>query len=364
MRRRLKILLLYGQSAESLTFSYQIGWPTHFQRHRWFECVPVNVLDRRLTARLRGHLLARLGTFDAIVLLHSVFSNACCIGDRLIDALTAARPPKAYFIGNEYKLMPEKMAFCERLRIALLVTMNPSPDAQQLYRDRLGCAVTCIPSAGLDLEMFGPTVDWVDRAIDIGYRADASPLYLGHDERRQIADFFLRVGPDYGLTLDVSIDPGARLPVASWAAFLNRCRGQLGTEAGGDYFELTDMTRVRVNEYLRIRPNASMREVFDRFFKGYKHAIPARTISGRNVEAAGTKTVQILFEGGYSGYFEPDVHYIPLKKDFSNIDDVMAKFRDTAFCEKLTENAYELAIEELTYEKLIDKFYEALVEVL
>lgn len=362
--RPIKALLLYAQSQKNQTISYQIGWPKHFERHPRFECIPLNVLDRRFTARLRKQFLMRWARFDVIIILHPVFSNSCNLTGWLFDAVCAAPQPKVYFIGNEYKLMPEKMAFCDALNVALLVTMNSFPAGQALYRERLGCAITSIPSAGLDTDIFSPKINKVERPIDIGYRAYESPLYLGHNERRQIADYFLQHGPGYGLKLDISLDPSDRFDSAGWGSFLNQCKGQLGTEAGGGYFELTDATRNEVNQYLKAHPTATMDEIFDKFFKNYPNPIPVWTISGRHVEAAGTKTVQILFEGYYNGYFQPDVHYIPLKKDFSNIDEVITKFRDEGYCQRITENAYNVAVQELTYEKLIDKFEKALVPLL
>ena len=64
-------------------------------------------------------------------------------------------------------------------------------------------------------------------------------------------------------------------------------------------------------------PDATFEDIHRRFFADYGPSVPIRIISGRQIEAAGTRTVQILFEGRYDGYFLPDVHYIPLKKDFS-----------------------------------------------
>ncbi|HTE91305.1 MAG TPA: hypothetical protein VK639_20305 [Terriglobales bacterium] len=278
--------------------------------------------------------------------------------------MKASKVPKAYFIGNEYKLMPEKMAFCDALGIKLLISQSNSPAVHRLYRERLKCAVAGIPSAGLDTTVFYPQIPWGERPIDIGYRSDESPIYLGHTERRQIADYFLAQGPRYGLNMNISLKQGDRFAEPEWAVFLNRCKAQLGTEAGGDYFELTDATRLDYRRYSQRHPTATDEEVLDRFFKHYKNPIAMRVLSGRIVEAAGTKTLQILFEGRYNDDFKPDIHYIPLKKDFSNFDEVMEKFRDQNYCRALTDNAYELAIKELTYEKLIDKFYDAFAPML
>lgn len=361
--RRLKVLLLYAVSEETATYSYQVGWPRHFLQHPGFRCVPVNVLDRRLWARVRSHLTVRAGGFDAVVILHSVFSNACMLGERLLATVAAWRRPTAYFIGNEYKLIPEKMQFCEQLGVSLLVTMNPSPAAQALYRRRLGCEVMCLPSGGLDTRLFQPVRGWANRDIDIGYRAMDAPLYLGHDERPRIAEAFQRLAPAAGFRVDISLDPARRLAGAAWASFLNCCRSQLGTEAGGDYFELTDETRLKVNAYAREHPSVAIEEVKKRFFAEYRDPVPVRTISGRHVEAAGTKTVQILFPGSYNNYFEPGVHYVPVAKDFADVNEVFRKLRDAAYCAKISDNAYEVARQELTYEKLIDRFHARFVTI-
>jgi hypothetical protein len=357
--KQLRVLLLYANSREDATLSYRYGWPRKFQRHPRFSCIPVNVLDRRVMARVRGVAQARLGRFDAILMLHSIFSNGCCLAGWLYDAVAAACQPKAYFIANEYKLLPEKMRFCEDLGVGLFVSQTDSSAVHALYRARLGCRVMGLPSTGLDTSIFFPSRPYAEREIDLGYRAANPPMYIGHDERRHIARYFLEHGPRYGLRVDVSLRPEDRLAEPEWADFLNRCKGQLGTESGGDFFELTDATRLKVNEYMNANPNASWEEIYKKFFEGSRNPVPIRIISGRNIEAAGTKTVQLLFEGHYSGYLDPDVHYIPLKKDLSNADEAIEKFRDRTYAERIAENAYQVAVNELTYERLIDRFYDA-----
>jgi hypothetical protein len=111
-------------------------------------------------------------------------------------------------------------------------------------------------------------------------------------------------------------------------------------------------------------PSAGWPELERLFFADYGPAIPMRIISGRQVEAAACKSVQVLFEGRYNGYFQPDVHFIALRKDFANIDEVVAKLRDDAFCRRLTDAAYEVVRAELTYERLVETFAGALRSVL
>ncbi len=97
---------------------------------------------------------------------------------------------------------------------------------------------------------------------------------------------------------------------------------------------------------------------------GVIDAVPLRILSSRHVEAAGTRTVQLLFAGGYDGYFQPDVHYIPLEKDFSNVGAAIDKFRDPAVRESIADRAYDLAHGALTYPRLLDRFADALEPIL
>jgi hypothetical protein len=354
----LKVLLIYASGALNQTYSYQTSWPRHFQRHPRFQCTMLNLMNRDWTRRIRAHTVAQLWRGDAIVILHSAFSNACFLTGRLFDSVASRREPKAYFIGNEYKLMPEKMEFAERLGLTLLVSQSTLPEVHAVYRERLRCAVAGIPNTGLDTSLFFPASRAEDRPIDLGFRSVDSAMYLGHRERRDIAEYFQAQAARFDLRVDISLEERDRFSEKDWAGFLNRCKGQLGTEAGGDYFELDDRTRLAVNDRVRTQPDLTLAEVRRTWFSEPR-PVSMRILSGRNVEAAGTRTAQLLFEGRYDGYLEPDVHYIPLKKDCSNADEAVRKFKDAGYRERLVENAYQLARAEFTYPHLIDRFDDA-----
>lgn len=353
--RVIRLLVLCAFDPAS-TFSYHTAWPRHLAGHPRLRVQVVNLQPRSPWARARALLAVHRGGFDAVVLLHSVFSNAQLLDGLLLESVQRLAHPKVFFIGNEYKLMPEKMAFAKALPVALLISQASLPAVHDLYGRRLRCPVAWLPNTGLDTGLFTARTPRTQRPIDLGYRADDAPAYLGHRERREIAEYFTAAAARYGLAVDISTNPADRFSEAGWAAFLDRCKGQLGAEAGGDYFEIDDRTRLAVLEYERTHPGAGFAEIFGRFFEHYGPAVPIRIMSGRQIEAAGTRTVQILFEGRYDGCFAPDEHYIPLRKDFSNADDAIRKFKDPALCAAITERAYRVASEQLTYERLIDRF--------
>ena len=356
----LSILLLYAATPGSRTLSYQRGWPRELARHPRFRVTGVDIAGHPMAvgARLAGLGLTR--RFDAVVLLHSVFSNGRELHWWAFDAVRRLTAPKAYFIGNEYKLMPEKMEFAEQLGIALLVSQSESPRVHALYRQRLKCEVAGIPNTGLDPDLFFPRRPRAERPIDIGYRGLEAPLYLGHDEKTEIARRWAEAAPRLGLVADISTDSGQRFTEEAWAEFLSRCKAQLGTEAGGDYFEIDDRTRHRFHAWLEDHPHPTLAAVRQDLFRDYPDPVPIRIVSGRQVEAAGTKTVQVLMRGEYGGYFAAEEHYIPLEKDFSNLDEAAQRLRDDALCDRLTENAYAVAHDRLTYAKLLDRFADRL----
>lgn len=364
MMQRPRIALLFSQSAANATLSYQHGWPRALMACQHFDATPVNLAGRALSDRVEIAKRLATGRFDAIVMLHSVFSNAQELRGPLLWLLARLSPPKVYFVGNEYKLMPEKMSFCRQLGVALLVTQSNDPRVLALYRDALGCAVTSIPNTGFDSSVFRPTTLLRERKIDIGYRSYEAPLYLGNNEKQEIAQAWAIAGERHGFKVDISMAPADRFDTAGYAAFLNRCRAQIGTESGGDYFDLEDTVRKRVNGYVQGHPSATWPDIKRDIFATLPQGIPMRIISGRQVEAAACKTVQILFEGRYNEFLRPDEHYIPLRKDLSNIAEAAEKLRDYDLCDDLVRNAYDLAMSEFTYERLADRFARALQPIL
>jgi len=123
------------------------------------------------------------------------------------------------------------------------------------------------------------------------------------------------------------------------------------------YFEVTDKTRKAVNIICNENPEVDFDTIYNKFFAEYKDPVPIWTISGRHAETAACKSVMVMLKGKYNDYFKADEHYISVEKDFSNMDEVMEKFRDDSFCSQLTENSYEAAMTSLTYEKLISRLH-------
>src|SRR5258708_3871506 len=63
-------------------------------------------------------------------------------------------------------------------------------------------------------------------------------------------------------------------------------------------------------------------------------------ISPRMFEAAALRTSMILLTGRYSGLIQPGEHNVELKKDFSNVEDVLRQVEDIPALRAVAERAY------------------------
>lgn len=209
------------------------------------------------------------------------------------------------------------------------------------------------------------TVPEDKRTIDIGYRARRLDYYMGRgaQEKTDIALRFAERAKGLGLRLDLGTEEEQRIYGTDWYRFLANCRGVLGVEAGVSIVDPDDVVRNQTDEILKQQPAISFEELSEKFLNQFEDNIYYRTISPRAFEAAAFRVTQILFEGRYSGLLEPMVHYIPLKKDFSNFDDVIRMFRDQALRRELTENAYRdlIVSGKYSYESFIKSFDEELL---
>jgi len=205
-----------------------------------------------------------------------------------------------------------------------------------------------------------------ERNIDIGYRGRRLEHYMGKgaQEKIDIARIFSERSRVLGLTLNIGTEENQRIYSEGWYKFLSDCKGCLGVEAGVSIFDLEDKVRTRCERLLSENPGLSFAELSSKLLDQWEDNVYYRTISPRHFEAAALRVCQILFEGRYSGIMQPMVHYIPLKKDFSNFDEVIRLFRNRDMRHQLTDNAYRdmIASGTYSYRSFIESFDEHLFD--
>lgn len=198
------------------------------------------------------------------------------------------------------------------------------------------------------------------RTNDIGYRARKVPYWLGEHGtiKWRITEIFQSIQSKYPLLkMNISNLEKDVFIGDSWHEFLLNCRVVLGCEGGASLHDPQGLIRDKVDTYVASFPSATFEEVKKACFPLEDNGIELFAISPRHFDACITKTCQVLLEGKYHGIFQPGIHYIELKKDYSNLEDVVMKIQDVKYCESLTENAFKDIIESglYTYKNFVSR---------
>lgn len=180
------------------------------------------------------------------------------------------------------------------------------------------------------------------RPLDIVYRAFNLPYWFGsHGQRKSsIATDVLERIKGLGLAADISTRPEDVIVGDAWFDFMASGRCVIGCESGSSVLDRRGEMQGRIRSLLAHNPDLSFDEVSALMPDGWD-SYRFFAISPRHFEAVITKTAQILVEGTYDGVFKPDRHYIPLRQDLSNMDEVVEKVRDHDYLQRLVDTAYQ-----------------------
>ena len=299
-----------------------------------------------------------LDMFDAVIIHYCVrLSLENHISPGMARAIAAYSGPKLLFIQDEYDTTETARKWMERLGIDAVFTNVPMDMLDRVYPRTRFPNVDFIPTltgyVPEDPALDDCALPLENRKTLIGYRGrKLSHQYgaLGYDKYR-IGRDVKRAAEERGLPVDIEVDDSLRIYGLDWYKFLGSCVATLGTESGSNVFDFTgDLVRL-AHEHTTMDF-----ETFSALYlRPHEGQIEMNQISPKIFEAIRLRTVLILFEGKYSHIVEPQKHYIPLKKDLSNIDEVIAKIQNREYVRNLTERAYRdiIASGRYTYRSFI-----------
>jgi hypothetical protein len=151
------------------------------------------------------------------------------------------------------------------------------------------------------------------------------------------------------MRIDISTRPSDTLAGDGWYRFLASCKYTIGVEGGASIHDRGGALKDRTEHFLSEHPDASFDEVEDKCFPGEDGKLAYYAISPRHLEACATRTCQILVEGDYNGILRPNEHYIELRRDLTNLDDVLDMVERDTERERLTHAAYRDVVASGTY---------------
>ena len=200
---------------------------------------------------------------------------------------------------------------------------------------------------------------WKTRKYDLAYRAKTLPLWIGRGGqlKKQINDKLGECLADSGLVYDISADVRDTKLGGDWLKFLHDSKLIAGCEAGGSGFDKSGV----ITEYINARLSRGEQPTFDDIDMRFGNQWDGHdffVLGPRHLEAAATGTCQILVEGDYSGVLKQNRHYIPVKKDLSDLCEVISSL-DWDEAQQIAQQAHEDLVQsgQFTYRRFADHIH-------
>jgi hypothetical protein len=242
-------------------------------------------------------------------------------------------------IQDDYRMNTLLLNFIRHCGIDVVYTVAPPAASKALYTDQV---------PGLDVETYltGYISHWLrlekpiplqKRSFHVGYRGRKYPYWFGQPviDKIELADSFAKKLTRNHLRHNMSTREGDRIYGRAWVDFLRNCRAIFGMETDVHYVDPFGYVHHWYDsiEKLKGRKEWERKDALQSpFFNEHARPAPASfaVIPPRVFEAIAVRSANVLLEGQYSGVVEPWRHYIPLKKDLSNIDEVIRALQDEA----------------------------------
>jgi hypothetical protein len=270
---------------------------------------------------------------------------------------------KILYIQDDYNLTETARRRIKDLGFHLVFTFVPDKFVDTIYsKNRFpqtlfkNVLTGFIPENLLRQEFQTPIAQ---RPYTFVYRGRTLPFSYGTlcYEKYYIGKEMKRLCQERDIPADIEVDDARRIYGDDWYRFIASGRATLGTETGTNLFDFDGSISDSLNKLQSENPNLRFEDVYDEWIKPNENLVDIHELSPKIFEAVCLRTALVLFEGEYSGILKPNVHYIPLKKDFSNLDEVLTLLDDLPFLEKLTQRAYEdiVGSGKYTYQTFIEE---------
>lgn len=299
--------------------------------------------------RMMGGLpnTVELNRFDGVIVHYSLV--ACMDGYLKPEARERIKKfngMKIIFIQDDYRFVNATVSAVAYMGMDLLFGLAPQDVIDEVYSPEAlpGVRRETVLAGYVPEHLLGLDVpDIADRPLDVGYRARKLSAWLGShaQEKWQIGDRFQRDSVRYGLNVDISMKESDRIYGRDWIRFLLRCKAMLGSESGSGVCDFTGEIQRNVEAHETRDSGVSFEELRNLYFGEEDGRVMMNIISPRCFEAASLRTLMILYEGNYSGRLIPWRHYVPMKRDHGNMDEVVAVLRDSSRAREIVDCAYE-----------------------
>lgn len=289
-----------------------------------------------------------LMVFDAVIVHYSVRLPFGQLHKSAITKLQGYAGLKILFIQDEYDNTGLSRQTIGEIGFNLVYSVVPEHSIEKIYPKNefpatkfISCFTGYVPDS-LAREV-GLHIKPSKRQLNVAYRGRPLPVWYGKlgQEKIEIGRKVREYCQIHGISCDIAWEESSRIYGEDWYKFISGAKSMLGSESGSNVFDWNGSLRQEIQQYCQQNPTASQADIYRDLVERRETEGLMNQISPRIFEMAAAETVMILLEGEYSGVLKPDVHYIPLKKDFSNLDDVFKTLADDRIVDDMAERTFK-----------------------
>jgi len=338
--------LLYSLISPYEALSYINDWKEAFENSDELDVTSLNILNQR---HAHSYLQKHIKEFDLIILMHSVLGDNVEIIIPFEQVLKERTGKLLSFVGNEYDLMLKKKAFLQNVDADYIASQLPHEAHTFVYKE-LSAQLIDAPHA-LNENIYRPSKS--NKVYDIAFSGAKYGIFIGDQERNNLIETMANLTPQ--LKNKINIGRNTNLPRNLWVELLQSAKATVGAEAGTYYLDRNGSLLEQSKEYVQQNPDANLDDLLEKIFDNTSiEYVSGKAISSRHFEPVGTKTSQILLEGNFNGILKEGEHYISVKKNFSNLKDVIDVYSDHDLRNQIVERAYAYISENHTYKNRVE----------
>jgi hypothetical protein len=273
-----------------------------------------------------------------------------------------------FFVQDEYYDVDFLNSFFRNCKAKIIFTcLTNKNDINRVYSEVPNCKFINVLTGYIPEYFKNYKKNISEKNIDIFYRGRKLHFLYGElgKLKYEIGFKVKEAAIKNNLKEDIEWTDKRRIYSNDWIKTLADSKVTLASPSGSNVVNKNDNIIDIINKYLNINNyghllpdnlNVSYDEIFKKF--NIKEELNVGQVSPKMFEAVAVGTVLIMYDNcDYNYIFIPNVHYIPLKIDYSNLDEVMQKVKDNNYLQTIADNAYrDIVLSDLySYKNFIKK---------
>ncbi len=308
-----------------------------------------------------------LNNFDVLVIHYSYricFEN---LPKRFIELFSKFKKQKIIFLQDEYenkKILDQNLNI---LKPQIIFTVVPNQNIEKIYPKVKfpnikfqECLTGYLSETLIESRNYIEYLNSEKRKSEIFYRArKLNIIYgslgllkykIGEKTKKYVSSNEIGI-------VDIETDESKRIYGKTWFEKLSKSKVMLGSESGSNIFDFAGNLKKIVEK--EKSKNVKDLVIYEKYLAQHDRDGLMNQISPKIFEAIQSGCCLLLVEGNYSGILKKNKNYLSVKKDFSNLEEMINKSLEFNIerLEIVERNYYTIALnDKYSYKNLISKF--------